>query len=164
MKMPSTAIDFVDGFMGRQTFSGTELGDFVVYKNNSEPAYQLSVVVDDSAQQVTEVLRGDDLLDSAARQLVLYDALGLEAPQFKHLPLVRGGDGLRLAKRHGDTSLHYFRQQGVRQQQLIGWIAYKSGLIDRYQELAPQDLLANFNLANVKPEPLTWKNGFEGLI
>ncbi len=95
------AVPFVDRFAGAQ--EGRIAGDFVVQKRDGGPAYQLAVVVDDAAQGVTEVLRADDLLPSTPRQLLLYRALGLVAPQFAHVPLVVGKDGLRLAKRHGDT-------------------------------------------------------------
>ena len=76
-------------------------GDFVVWKTAGTPAYQLAVVVDDAAQGVTEVIRGDDLIPSTPRQLLLYDVLGLAPPRFGHVPLVVGPDGRRLAKRHG---------------------------------------------------------------
>src|SRR5205823_5583932 len=85
-------------------------GDFVVWKSAGGPAYQLAVVVDDAAQGITEVIRGDDLIPSTPRQLLLYRALGLEAPRFAHVPLVVGPDGRRLAKRHGDTRLSALRQ------------------------------------------------------
>ncbi|MCA9297128.1 MAG: hypothetical protein KC983_11440, partial [Phycisphaerales bacterium] len=92
------------------------------------PAYQLAVVVDDIRQHVTDVVRGDDLLPSAARQTLLYRALGHTPPNWWHLPLVYGTDGLRLAKRHGDTRLTTYRAQGVRPERVIGLIARWSGI------------------------------------
>ncbi len=88
----------------------TDLGDFVIAKADGSPAYQLAVVVDDHAMGVTEVLRGDDLLPSAFRQLELYDFFGWTPPRFAHVPLVVGPDGRRLAKRHGDTRLATLRE------------------------------------------------------
>src|SRR5688500_128720 len=82
------AVPFVDGFLGPQ--QGRIRGDFVIQKRQALPAYQLAVVVDDAAQGVTEVLRGDDLLPSTPRQLLLYRALDLRAPAFTHVPLVIG--------------------------------------------------------------------------
>jgi glutamyl-tRNA synthetase len=153
-------VDFEDGVCGAINFDTARLSDFVVSKNNGEAAYQLAVVVDDAAQGVTEVLRGDDLLDSAARQIVIYRALGLDVPEFKHVPLVAGEDGKRLAKRHGDTSLQHFRQQQVSSQQIIGWLAYASGLTDDLHECTPQQLLDGFDLKKLHQQPLIWRGEF----
>src|SRR4029453_7512515 len=92
-----------------------QLGDFVIAKADGTPAYQLAVVVDDASMGVTQVVRGDDLLDSTPRQILLYPALGMaeKIPSYWHLPLVVGTDGRRLAKRHGDTRLMTYRQAGV---------------------------------------------------
>ncbi len=79
--------------------------DFVVRRNDGAPAYNLAVVVDDAAQSIREVVRGDDLLDTTPRQLFMAEALGLPAPMYAHVPLVLGPDGARLAKRHGDVTL-----------------------------------------------------------
>ena len=79
--------------------------DFVIRRNDGAPAYNLAVVVDDAAQGVEEVVRGDDLLDSTPRQLFLARHLGVPAPQYAHVPLVLGPDGARLAKRHGGVTL-----------------------------------------------------------
>ena len=95
-----------------------DFGDFVVWRHDDIPAYQLAVVVDDSAMQITEVVRGEDLLKSTARQLLLYEALGLEPPMFFHCPLVRDETGERLAKRHDALSLRSLRQQGQTPAQL----------------------------------------------
>jgi glutamyl-tRNA synthetase len=108
------SIEFVDGFFGRQHFiAGKDFGDFVVWRHDDLPSYQLSVVVDDAAMQITEVVRGADLLLSAARQLLLYRALGCPPPAFYHCPLVNDEAGVRLAKRHDSLSLRTLRQQGV---------------------------------------------------
>jgi glutamyl-tRNA synthetase len=108
------AIEFVDGFFGRQRFvAGKDFGDFVVWRHDEVPAYQLSVVVDDAAMRVTEVVRGADLLLSTARQLLLYRALGYPPPAFYHCPLVTDEAGVRLAKRHDSLSLRALRQQGL---------------------------------------------------
>ena len=82
---------FVDGFRGAQR--GAVRGDFVIQKRDGDPAYQLAVVVDDARQGITDVVRGDDLLPSTARQLLLYRFLELEPPRWWHLPLVLGPDG-----------------------------------------------------------------------
>jgi glutamyl-tRNA synthetase len=107
-------IEFVDGFFGRQQFvAGEDFGDFVVWRHDDMPSYQLSVVVDDAAMQITEIVRGADLLLSTARQLLLYRALGSPPLAFYHCPLVTDEAGVRLAKRHDSLSLRSLRQQGI---------------------------------------------------
>jgi glutamyl-tRNA synthetase len=107
-------ICFTDGCCGKQCFtSGVDFGDFVVWRHDQTPSYQLAVVVDDAAMRVTEVVRGQDLLRSTARQVLLYRALGLAQPAFYHCPLVSDGAGVRLAKRHDALSLRTLRAQGL---------------------------------------------------
>lgn len=106
-------ITFIDASMGPQSFqAGKDFGDFVVWRNDDLPAYQLAVVVDDAAMQITEVVRGADLLVSTARQWLLYEALGLPIPAFYHCPLVLDATGQRLAKRNDALSLRTLREQG----------------------------------------------------
>lgn len=127
---PDAPVPFVDAFHGPQDVClATLVGDFTVWTKRAVPAYQLAVVVDDARQGVTQVVRGDDLLDSAARQLLLYRALGLgPEPAYTHLPLVRGADGKRLAKRHGDSRVDMYREAGVRPERVLGLLAGWSGL------------------------------------
>jgi len=107
-------ISFIDGNFGPQQFiAGSDFGDFVVWRHDDVPAYQLSVVVDDAAMKITEVVRGADLLKSTARQLLLYRALGLRSPDFFHCPLMTDEKGVRLAKRHDSLSLRTLRGRGV---------------------------------------------------
>jgi glutamyl-tRNA synthetase len=106
-------ISFVDGNLGPQQFiAGKDFGDFVVWRHDDVPAYQLAVAVDDGAMKITEVVRGEDLLRSTARQLLLYRALDLDPPTFFHCPLMTDGDGTRLAKRHDALSLRKLREEG----------------------------------------------------
>ena len=106
-------ISFVDGNFGRQTFvAGKDFGDFVVWRHDDVPAYQLACVVDDAAMQITEVVRGADLLVSTARQWLLYRALKLAPPDFFHCALVLDEKGQRLAKRHDALSLRALREHG----------------------------------------------------
>jgi len=113
------AVEFVDGHDGPQAFvAGKDFGDFVVWRPDDLPAYQLAVVVDDAAMGITEVVRGADLLKSTARQMLLYRALGQAPPQFYHCPLVTDASGVRLAKRHDALALRALRQQGLRPEDL----------------------------------------------
>jgi glutamyl/glutaminyl-tRNA synthetase len=107
-------IEFVDGCFGQQRFvAGKDFGDFVIWRHDDLPSYQLSVVVDDAAMGITEVVRGADLLLSTARQLLIYRALGHPPPLFYHCPLVTDEAGVRLAKRHDALSLRTLRQEGT---------------------------------------------------
>jgi glutamyl/glutaminyl-tRNA synthetase len=107
-------ISFVDGNFGEQKFiAGKDFGDFVVWRGDGVPAYQLACVVDDAAMRITEVVRGADLLVSTARQILIYHALGLTPPDFFHCELMNDDAGIRLAKRHDALSLRALRGQGA---------------------------------------------------
>jgi glutamyl-tRNA synthetase len=111
-------IEFTDRRMGRQSFvAGHDFGDFLVWRRDDVPAYQLAVVVDDAAMQITEVVRGADLVRSTARQILLQRALGLATPEYFHCPLIADDNGARLAKRHDALSLRTLREGGLRPEQ-----------------------------------------------
>ncbi|MGB8889555.1 MAG: tRNA glutamyl-Q(34) synthetase GluQRS [Candidatus Korobacteraceae bacterium] len=113
-------IGFDDQRQGPQRFiAGHDFGDFVVWRRDDVPAYQLAVVADDAAMQVTEVVRGADLLKSTARQLLLIQALGLMTPNYYHCDLLRDEAGLRLAKRHHALSLRTLREHGYSPQDVL---------------------------------------------
>jgi glutamyl-tRNA synthetase len=108
------AIEFADLSLGRQRYiAGRDFGDFLVWRRDDVPAYQLAVVVDDAAMQITEVVRGADLLKSTARQLLLLRALEHAAPDYFHCELVRDTNGTRLAKRHDALSIRHLRESGM---------------------------------------------------
>jgi glutamyl/glutaminyl-tRNA synthetase len=114
------AIEFEDRHFGRQRFvSGQDFGDFLVWRRDNLPSYQLAVVVDDAAMQITEVVRGADLLKSTARQILLAQALELSSPAWYHCDLLRDDQGQRLAKRHDALSLRTLREQGKQPEQLL---------------------------------------------
>jgi glutamyl/glutaminyl-tRNA synthetase len=99
-------------FRGQSAIAGKDFGDFIVWRRDDVPAYHLAVVVDDAAMQITEVVRGADLLKSTARQILLYRALGLEVPDYYHCDLVRDEAGVRLAKRNDALSIRKLRELG----------------------------------------------------
>ena len=106
-------ISFNDRHLGPQRMiAGRDFGDFIVWRRDDVPAYQLAVVVDDAAMRITEVVRGADLLKSTARQLLLFRALGLSAPDYYHCDLMRDENGVRLAKRHDSLSIRKLREFG----------------------------------------------------
>lgn len=107
-------VRLTDARCGPQAFTaGVDFGDFVVWRKDDVPAYELAVVADDIAMGITEVVRGEDLLLSTARQLLVYRALGATPPAWCHLPLVRDANGRRLAKRHQALSVRELRERGL---------------------------------------------------
>lgn len=107
------AVEFVDLRQGRKEYvAGRDFGDFVVWRRDDVPAYQLAVVADDAAMRITEVVRGVDLLKSTARQILLQRALRMKTPAYYHCDLLRDENGVRLAKRHDALSLRQLRQLG----------------------------------------------------
>jgi glutamyl-tRNA synthetase len=114
------SVVFEDGGLGRQRFvAGGDFGDFVAWRRDGVPAYELAVVVDDAAMGITEVVRGGDLLLSTARQILVYQALEQSCPMFHHTPLVRDGKGRRLAKRDRAASIGSLRQEGYSAEQVL---------------------------------------------
>jgi glutamyl-tRNA synthetase len=106
--------------LGKQTYvAGKDFGDFVVWRRDDVPAYQLAVAVDDAHMRITEVVRGADLLKSTARQILLFRALGYAVPNYYHCELVRDATGLRMAKRHDAASIRRLREQGLTPAQLL---------------------------------------------
>ena len=132
LRVPDTGSDtysFKDRTYGAHRESlATECGDFLVRRSDAVFAYQLAVVVDDDAMGVTEVVRGRDLLGSAPRQLYLQDLLGLAHPAYAHIPLLTAPGGRRLSKRDGDLDMEALRQRFGTPQNLLGWLAYRTGL------------------------------------
>ncbi len=125
-------LTFTDHRLGKTTFTaGTDFGDFLIWNRDDIPAYELAVVVDDIAMGITEVIRGEDLLLSTARQLLIYEALSATPPTFHHLPLVLDESGQRLAKRSNAQSLKTLRECGAK----------------------PADLLQGAAICNRRPNP-----------
>lgn len=151
-------VDFHDTFAGPQRLDpAATIGDFVIWTKRAQPSYQLAVVVDDARQGITHIVRGNDLLDSAARQLLLYRALDLSLePTYTHLPLVRGQDGKRLAKRHGDTRIESYRASGVPPDRIIGLIAAWSGIIPLPESMTAPAFADLFDLNTMSRSDVTF--------
>jgi glutamyl-tRNA synthetase len=119
-------VTFEDGAGGPQAFvAGRDFGDFVVWRPDGFPAYHLACVVDDALMGITEVVRGEDLLRSTARQILLFRALGWPEPAWFHCPLVTDEQGVRLAKRHDALSLRALREGGMKPATL--WRTWQRG-------------------------------------
>ena len=123
-----------------------EVGDFVLKRSDGLFAYQLAVVVDDALMGVTDVLRGEDLLDSTPRQIELFQALGFPVPRFWHVPMMMDAKGRRLAKRHEADSLTQLRKKGWSEDQVIGYLASSLGLVAQGVRLTAADLLKEISL------------------
>ena len=156
LRVREGVIGFVDAIMGAQGFDvGAEVGDFPLTRFEGpppSPAYQLACVADDHAMGIDCVIRGDDLLSSTPRQMLLYEAMGWSPPAFAHVPLVVGADGKRLAKRHGESRVAQFRAQGVSAEKVVGWAAWRSGMIARPREMTAREGLELFDLARLPRE------------
>jgi glutamyl-tRNA synthetase len=163
-RVPNKTIRLEDSVHGLQFFSALhDVGDFVVKRADGEWAYQLAVVVDDIAMAITEVVRGEDLLQSTAAQLLLYEALEAAPPIFAHIPLLADETGLRMSKRKGSLTLTSLKENGVKPERLVGLLAFSLGLLEQPQEVMPRDLLSLYSLGvydaavlQLKPEQLEW--------
>jgi len=138
--------EFVDRLVGR--WSGA-VDDVVLRRNDGVPAYNLAVVVDDGLQHVTDVVRGDDLLASTPRHIMLQQMLDIDTPSYLHVPLVFGDDGERLAKSHGATTLRELEASGVTVNQVTGWIARSLGLASADEDPDIADLVERFDPATL---------------
>jgi len=138
---------FSDRVHGRFEAEPGSIGDFVVRRADGVPAYQLAVVVDDIAMKIDEVVRGEDLLTSTVRQLLLYRALGASPPTFAHVPLLLGDDGVRLSKRHRGTTLAELREAGETAEAIVGRLAHRHGIRPTPGAVAARELIDGFDVA-----------------
>jgi glutamyl-tRNA synthetase len=159
LRVPDGATTLVDEFAGPHRYSIADTsGDFLVATKEGLPSYQLAVVVDDARQGIDRIVRGDDLLGSTHRQLLLQQRLGIEPPpRYYHLPLVVGEDGRRLAKRHGDSRVSHYRELGVSAERIIGLVAEWCGLGERRERTAAE-FLARFDLAKLPRGPIVFNS------
>jgi glutamyl-tRNA synthetase len=150
---PGEDAGFTDLVRGPQSGSPEAIGDFVVRRADGVPAYQLAVVVDDATMGITEVVRGDDLLASTHRQILLQRALGHPPPRYAHVPLLLGKDGVRLSKRHFGTSIRELRAAGFRSEAVVGRLAFTLGLANDQAPISPPDLVAGFAFSRIVRAP-----------
>ncbi|HEY0468983.1 MAG TPA: tRNA glutamyl-Q(34) synthetase GluQRS [Polyangiaceae bacterium] len=152
--VPEGSVTIEDGVALTSSWDvAREVGDFLIAKRDKAPAYQLAVVVDDHAQGVNEVLRGADLLPSAARQWHVQNALGLAHPAWFHVPLVTDASGRRLAKREADLSLAELRANGTDPRALVAWAARSAGLAVS-ERATPAEVTPVFQLAALPRDPV----------
>ncbi|MCK4242798.1 MAG: glutamate--tRNA ligase [Dehalococcoidia bacterium] len=163
----SEKIKFVDIIRGDVVFDCATIDDFVLMKSDGYPTYHLANVVDDHLMKISHVLRADEWLSSTPRHILLYDALGYEPPEFAHLPMILGSDRAKLSKRHGATSVMYYRKQGYLPQAMVNFLALLGwSLDDRTELMSREELIKNFSIERIgktgaifSQEKLGWMNG-----
>jgi glutamyl-tRNA synthetase len=148
-----SGISFEDRLLGH---SEGETDDFLVRRNDGAPAYQLAVVVDDTAQGIGEVVRDADLVDSTPRHILLYRLLGLRFLRYAHVPLVLGPDGRRLATRHGAVTLADRAAVGGGPRETLCWMARSLGLAEPGETPDAGDLLAGLGPGRLPRGPTVW--------
>ena len=154
LRCPEGQQAYIDQCQGPQSAKPEDWGgDFALRRSDGVTAYQLAVVVDDGLMHINQVVRGRDLLSSTPRQLLLFHMLEFSAPHYAHIPLLCDCEGDRLAKRHESLSLRFLRESGVSPAAIIGYLAWKSGLIQDAAPLHPQQFLA----ADAVELPLWWR-------
>jgi len=154
LSVGNASVSIKDELLGERSFDvQAEVGDFLIAKRDRAPAYQLAVVVDDARQGVTEVVRGEDLFPSAARQRLLQQALGLPSVRYVHVPLVLDESGRRLAKREDDLSLQALREGGTDPRAIVAWAAKSCGIASA-ERITARVALIDFALAKLPHEPL----------
>ena len=151
LRVPDEPVCFHDHLFGSQRVSvAVEVGDFLVANKQGVASYQLAVNLDDAAAMVTDIVRGDDLLTSTARQILIRRALGMrEEMSYWHLPLVVGEDGMRLAKRHGSLRISELRQLGIRPERIISLIAKWSGCEHLPRSISQKEFLDAFKIESL---------------
>lgn len=167
LKVREGAITFQDVVFGPVRVDSAVIGDFILLRSDGSAQYNFAVVIDDLLMEITYVIRGEGHLSNTPRQVLVYEALGLQPPQFAHLSTILGKDGAKLSKRHGATSIQEFRQQGYLPEALLnylallGWAPREEGK----EVLSPQQLIAEFDLFSVNrspavfdPDKLNWVN------
>lgn len=161
------AVEFNDVIRGDLSFAPADIDDFVILRSNRTPTYHLASVVDDIDYEITHVARGEDLLPSTPKHILLTRALGGEAPIYAHLPLLFGTDGKKLSKRHGATALSEYREAGFLPDAVFNYLAIlgwspdgETTIFDRALAVEKFDLSdVSRNPAAFDPDKLTWMNG-----
>ncbi len=166
-RVPETDIIVTDMIHGRTVFSSEVIGDFIIMRSDGGVSYNFAVVVDDIAMEITHVIRGEDHLTNAARQVLVFQALEHEPPAWAHHSLIMGPDGSKLSKRHGATSVGDFRGMGYLPSAIINYLALLSWSPGGEREqLSKEEMVAEFELQRVSRSPaifdiqkLNWLNG-----
>jgi glutamyl-tRNA synthetase len=164
-KVEEGETSFNDLLKGKMKFSNDIFDDLVIIKSNGFPTYNFAVVVDDYLMKITHVIRGEDHLSNTPKQIMIYQAFGWELPEFMHIPLILGRDRSPLSKRHGGTSINYFREQGYLSKALMNYLAILGWSVEE-EIFDYKDKIENFSLNSISNksvifdyQKLEWLNG-----
>ena len=167
VRVPAGRTVFHDLLRGEVGFENDTIGDFIVQRSDGTVTYNLAVVVDDVAMEITHVIRGDDHISNTPKQVVIYEALGVPAPEFLHMPLLFGTDRKKLSKRHGATKLEQLTAEGFLTEVVRNYLCFLSAEFDETMiTWSMDDLVAHFDVTKLgtspsifDPEKLRWMNG-----
>ncbi len=159
------SVVFDDRVRGRIEIANSELDDLVIMRADGTPTYNFAVVVDDIDMDINLVIRGDDHINNTPRQINIYQALGATPPEFAHVPMILGGDGQRLSKRHGAVSVLAWREQGYLPDALVNYLARLGWSYGDRELFSRADLVELFRIEDVNRKPsrfdtekLNWLN------
>ena len=151
IKIPEGVTRFSDSIYGEISVNNNELDDFIVARTDGSPTYNFTAVVDDNDMGITHIIRGEDHISNTPKQIVLYNALGFDIPQFAHLPMILGPDKKRMSKRHGATGVQEFRDHGFLSSALVNYLALLGWNPGTEQELfSLEELVKEFSLERVQ--------------
>ena len=157
LKIPEGITEFSDLEYGTIKVDNKELDDFIIARSDGSPTYNFVVAIDDSDMNITHVIRGDDHLANTPKQILVYQALGLEIPTFAHLPMILGSDKKRLSKRHAATNVQEYRDKGFTSTAIINYLSLLGWNPDSEQEIFDiNELVDSFNFAQVQKKPATF--------
>ncbi len=157
LKIPDGITEFSDLVYGSIKVDNKELDDFIIARSDGSPTYNFVVAIDDSDMNITHVIRGDDHLANTPKQILVYQALGLEIPTFAHLPMILGSDKKRLSKRHAATNVQEYRDKGFTSTAIINYLSLLGWNPDSDQEIFDiNELVDSFNFAQVQKKPATF--------
>ena len=157
LKIPEGITEFSDLVYGTIKVDNKELDDFIIARSDGSPTYNFVVAIDDSDMNITHVIRGDDHLANTPKQILVYQALGLEIPTFTHLPMILGSDKKRLSKRHAATNVQEYRDKGFTSTAIINYLSLLGWNPDSDQEIFDiNELVDSFNFAQVQKKPATF--------
>jgi len=166
--VPAQQIIYDDLVKGELLFDSETIGDFVIMRREEIPTYNFAVVVDDGLMEITHVVRGDDHVSNTPKQILIYHALGFDLPEFAHIPMILGPDRTRLSKRHGATSIDYYRYRGYLPEVIINFLSLLSwSSVSGEEILSIQQLINEFDFNRISKsaaifdvEKLNWMNGY----
>lgn len=166
LKMPDKKIIVNDLIKGNMEFEGSLLSDFVIIKSDGVPTYNFAVVIDDILMKISLIMRGDDHISNTPKQIIIYQALGIDLPEFAHIPMIMGPDNARLSKRHGATSVIEYQKMGFLPEAVINYIAHLGWSSGTNQEIFTiSELIEGFALEKISNhsaifdmEKLNWYN------